>query len=219
MPWLTGTQTITITWGSSTETISVVVSTGAPHHLVVSGCAVVDAGSTCTYTWIIEDIRFNEMPALQAGTVSWSVENGNITSAGEFTGDHVGNWTINASSSVGVGGSFDIEVIYGAIGSVILTANVTEITADESVDFTVIRVDIRGNSNDITDTLSLSEWSALNGTFTEVDSRVIWTAWSKGTQWIEVEIEGETDRVTISVVDGAPVEMDLRVTGLSLIHI
>ncbi|MEE3029977.1 MAG: hypothetical protein VX331_02050, partial [Candidatus Thermoplasmatota archaeon] len=27
------------------------------------------------------------------------------------------------------------------------------------------------------------------------------------------EIEGETDRVTISVVDGAPVEMDLRVTG------
>lgn len=213
MPWLTGTQTITITWGSSTETISVVVSTGAPHHLVVSGCAVVDAGSTCTYTWIIEDIRFNEMPALQAGTVSWSVENGNITSAGEFTGDHVGNWTINASSSVGVGGSFDVEVIYGAIGSVILTSNVTEITADESVDFTVIRVDIRGNSNDITDTLSLSEWSALNGTFTEVDSRVIWTAWSKGTQWIEVEIEGETDRVTISVVDGAPVEMDLRVTG------
>ena len=112
MPWLTGTQTITITWGSSTETIPVVVSTGAPHHLVVSGCAVVDAGSTCTYTWIVEDIRYNEMPALQAGTVSWSVENGNITSAGEFTGDHVGNWTINASSSVGVSGSFDVEVVY-----------------------------------------------------------------------------------------------------------
>ena len=213
LPWLTGTQTITVTWGSSSATIPVVVSTGAPHHLVVSGCTVVDAGSTCTYTWIVEDIRFNEMPALQAGAVTWSVDNGNITSAGEFTGDHVGNWTITASSSVGVSGSFDIEVVYGAIGSVILTANVTEITADDSVDFTVIRVDVRGNSNDITETLSLTSWSTLNGTFSEVDSRIIWSAWSKGTQWVEVEVEGQTDRVTISVIDGVPVEMDLRVTG------
>ena len=30
-----------------------VVSTGAPHHLVVSGCSVVNAGSTCTYTWVV----------------------------------------------------------------------------------------------------------------------------------------------------------------------
>ncbi|MBA46441.1 MAG: hypothetical protein CMB31_07640 [Euryarchaeota archaeon] len=213
MPWLTGTQTITVTWGTSVETIPVVVSTGAPHHLVVSGCTVVDAGSTCTYTWIVEDIRFNEMPALQAGTVSWTVDNGNITSAGEFSGDHVGNWTINASSSVGVSGSFNVEVVYGAIGSVILTANTTEITADDSVDFTVIRVDVRGNSNDITETLSVDDWSSLNGTFSQYQSRVIWTAWSKGTQWVEVEVEGQTDRVSISVIDGAPVEMDLRVTG------
>ena len=213
MPWLTGTQTITVTWGSSTESISVIVSTGAPHHLVVSGCSVVSAGSTCTYTWVVEDIRFNEMPALQAGTVTWSVDNGNITSAGEFSGDHVGNWTITASSSVGVSGTIDVEVIYGAIGSVILTGNTTEITADDSVGFTVIRVDVRGNAKDITDDLGVESWTALNGSFSEVDSRVIWTAWSKGTQWVEVLVEGQTDRVTISVIDGVPIEMDLRVTG------
>ena len=165
-----------------------VVSTGAPHHLVVSGCSVVNAGSTCTYTWVVEDIRFNEMPALQAGTVTWSVDNGNITSAGEFTGDHVGNWTITASSSVGVSGTIDVEVIYGAIGSVILTGNATEITADDSVGFSVIRVDVRGNAKDITDDLGVESWTALNGSFSEVDSRVVCTAWSNGTQWVEVMV-------------------------------
>ena len=213
MPWLTGSQTITVTWGTSSETISVVVSTGAPHHLVVTGCSILTAGTTCTYTWVVEDVRFNQMPALQAGTVSWSVDNGNITSAGEFTGDHVGNWTLTASSSVGVSGSFGVEVTFGAIDHVILVAESTELTADESTGFTVTSVDVRGNTFQFPQ--ADGDWASNNGTFSEdANQNVSWMPWSKGQQWVQVSVSGViSNQVMISVIDGAPVEMDLRVTG------
>ena len=79
LPHLTGTQTITVSWGSNSVDIPVVVTVGAPHHLVISGCEIVLAGEICVYSWTVEDIRDNPMPALQAGTVSWSVDDGNIS--------------------------------------------------------------------------------------------------------------------------------------------
>ena len=68
LPHLTGTQTITVSWGSNSVDIPVVVTVGAPHHLVISGCEIVCfAGEICVYSWTVEDIRDNPMPALQAG--------------------------------------------------------------------------------------------------------------------------------------------------------
>ena len=151
------------------------------------------------------------MPALQAGTVSWSVDDGNISAQGDFSADRVGNWTVTASSSVGVSGSFDVEVIYGAISHVILVADTNEITADGEVTFNITRVDVRGNTHPVHP--PIANWSANNGSFNEFGESVSWTPWSKGQQWIQVTVEGVTDQVVISVQDGAPVELDIRVTG------
>ena len=211
LPHLTGTQTITVSWGSNSVDIPVVVTVGAPHHLVISGCEIVLAGEICVYSWTVEDIRDNPMPALQAGTVSWSVDDGNISAQGDFSADRVGNWTVTASSSVGVSGSFDVEVIYGAISHVILVADTNEITADGEVTFNITRVDVRGNTHPVHP--PIANWSANNGSFNEFGERVSWTPWSKGQQWIQVTVEGVTDQVVISVQDGAPVELDIRVTG------
>ena len=212
LPHLTGTQTVTVSWGSSSVNIPVVVTVGAPHHLVIAGCDIVLAGEICVYTWTVEDVRDNPMPALQAGTVSWSVDDGNISAQGDFSADRVGNWTITASSSVGVSGNFDVEVVYGAISHVILVADTNEITADGSVNFNVTRVDVRGNFHPVSP--QIENWSANNGTFgDEGTSGVYWVPWSKGQQWIQVTVEGVTDQIVISVLDGAPVELDIRVTG------
>ena len=93
----------------------------------------------------------------------------------------------------------------------ILVANTNEITADGEVSFNITRVDVRGNTHPVAP--PIGNWSANNGSFSDDTGAVYWTPWSKGQQWIQVSVEGVTDQIVISIQDGAPVELDIRVTG------
>jgi hypothetical protein len=207
-PWLSGTQNITVTWGVSSALIPVVITVGTPDYLEIQGCATVAAAENCTYTWTVHDWRGNLANPGLAETVTWSVNDGNISQSGFFVADHVGTQSINASSSTGIEGSFTVQVAHGEIQSIELTAANNSITADDSVSFVTVRIDIRGNRLPVD--LTAEEWSVSNGTMVPGEFPV-WTAWKKGQQWVEASIEGVSSRVYITVSDGAPIALDIRV--------
>jgi len=212
LPYLSGSQTVSATWDTTTIDIQVVVVVGTPDHLLITGCLSVAAGENCTYTWTVHDWRGNEAMASLAGTVTWSVDNGNITPVGGlFEADHVGNWTIRADASVGVNGSFSVEVGHGTIREIRLVANSTSITADDEISLQTTRVDVRGNEMLVV--LAMIGWTVSNGTVTTVDGNQTWTPWTKGQQWVEASLEGVSTRIHITVADGAPVSLEVRVRG------
>ena len=84
--------------------------------------------------------------------------------SGAFTGDQIGNWGIWVDSDLGISSSTSIEVTYGdiaelevtAVGptnTIIVTSSPTlesvYMTADDEVTFSVVRIDVQDNRQSI----------------------------------------------------------------------
>ena len=207
-PWLSGTHNITVTWDNESHLIPIVITVGTPDYLVITGCASIAAAENCTYTWEVRDWRGNIANPNLAATVTWSVDDGNISQQGLFVADHVGIHAINASSSIGIHGTFVVEVTHGAILEIELIANRTSITADDDISFSTVRIDIRGNRLSVV--LDPADWTVSNGSMVAGQTPE-WTPWTKGQQWVEASLEGVSSRVYITVSDGAPIALEARV--------
>ncbi|DAC08014.1 MAG TPA: hypothetical protein D7I09_08945 [Candidatus Poseidoniales archaeon] len=210
-PFISGAQTVDVSWGSITTTVNIDVLPGAPVDIVLNGCeGVIPAGTSCAVTHTVVDQHGNSMDVAFAGGLSWSTTNGNYSeSEMTFTADHVGSWTLTVISASGAQGSLELEVGHGNMASLELEVSATSITADDLVYLNTTRVDVRGNRLAVV--LPASNWTRIaDGSILE-GQPAVWSPSSRGAKIIEARYGAFTTSVTVSVSEGAMIHLTMVV--------
>ncbi|MEE2759314.1 MAG: DNRLRE domain-containing protein, partial [Candidatus Thermoplasmatota archaeon] len=223
-PWTAGQQYLNATWSfQPTISVPITVNVGAPNYFEIVATSQIEAGNTTGFTVDVFDQRGNQMDSSLSGTLTWGAENGAMDNAtGSFTGDQIGNWNVWVDSDLGISSSTSIEVTYGDIAELEVTATgptnvilVTSsptlesiyLTADDNVSFAVVRIDVQGNRESVD--LPITGWTWLNGQF-EAGPPSIWDAANQGSSWVKASLEGFDVVIPMSVEHGLPVEIDAR---------
>ena len=226
VPWTTGQQFLNISWQSQTISIPITVTVGVPDYFEIFGDSTIEAGNSSTYDFTIHDWRGNQMDRSNAGPITWGAVNGDMdNSTGTFTGDSIGEWTIWVEDSYWqISSTFIVTVNYGdiddlkviAIGpnTIIVTSTPTtskvDLTADESVTFTTIRIDVKGNEETVF--VPLSSWSSSDelSVFSDNSSNypIKWDASKPGLQTVTVSLEGVSVTIPMNVEHGIPVRIE-----------
>ena len=230
VPWTSGQQYINVTWGAQTVSVMLTVNVGVPDYFVITGANTIEAGNTTTLDFNVFDHRDNAVPQAAAGTWIWGASNGAMDNAtGAFTGDAFGDQTVWVESLDGIRAEHTMTVTYGditdmeitAVGpenTIIVTSEPTAesiaMTADESVTFNIIRIDVQGN-REVVD-LPAEAWIWSNGTLA-VGPPTVWNAWENGPQWVRATLEGVEVLLPMAVDHGIPVLVEARTTDLLLV--
>ena len=204
IPWTTGTQTIMVTWGLQSKVITVLVSSGPAVRLVIADGVVMDAGDIHQYFLLeVQDVKGNVLPHDQAGNLTWQAQGGMINSTGAYAARQIGNWTVRLLSDNGATGTGTVQVTFGRLADIEITASALNVTADEFVTLTLEAVDIHGNRQPLT--VPLGNWTTVtNGTLLVKQAGVYtWTPWATGDHLFVVEHAGSTDSVGLRVFHGA----------------
>ena len=223
-PWATGQQYLNATWSfQPTISVPITVTVGAPNYFEIVAASEIEAGNTTNFAVNVFDQRGNQMDSGLGGVLTWGAENGAMDNAsGAFTGDQIGNWGIWVDSDLGISSSTSIEVTYGdiaelevtAVGptnTIIVTSSPTlesvYLTADDEVTFSVVRIDVQDNRQSID--LPITGWTWLNGQF-QAGPPSTWDAANQGSSWVKATLEGFEVVIPMSVEHGLPVQIDAR---------
>ena len=212
-PYTVGGQTVTVTWGTTSIVVNILVELGAPTDIELTGCAgVVPAGTECEITTTLYDQFGNVIPLTEAGALSYSVNDGFYSEATSmYFANTVGTWQLSLTSAIGLSDSITIQTGHGQMASLEITPSVWDITADEVVFLNTTRIDIQGNRLPVV--LPLANWTsiddgALNIT---VDHPVQWIPNGLGGRVITAQYETTFASITINVSKGVMVDMVLIV--------
>jgi len=212
-PYAVGGQTVTVTWGTTSIVVNILVELGAPADIELTGCAgVVPAGTECEITTTLYDQFGNVIPLSEAGALSYSVNDGFYSEATSmYFANTVGTWQLSLTSAIGLSDSITIQTGHGQMASLEITPSVWDITADEVVFLNTTRIDIQGNRLPVV--LPLANWTsiddgALNIT---VDHPVQWIPSGLGGRVITAQYETKFASITINVTKGVMVDMVLIV--------
>jgi len=200
-PTTVGLDTVTVMWQSLFATTDVDVSAGSASIISIQPNLSVASGEQVALVYTVSDRLGNPLPNGAAGAVSWETENGFIDGVGIFTGDLVGSWRVNATSTSGASGHTYIEVTPGELSSIELVAPNSSQAADQPVLLIVNWHDIRGNIVPVR--IPLSNWTAEDGNFRMTPEGVEWLPRREGDWNVGVHIEGQWANTTISVVHGS----------------
>jgi hypothetical protein len=220
-PQSVGNHTISVTWDTTTIEVPIEVIGGQATSLVLTGCdADIPAGITCVLVWKLYDQFNNELNISVAGNLSWSIENGTFDDvSGVYEGYAVGDYTIELNSEIGLSDQVSFSVLYGQIAQLVVTVSNSTVTADDVVNLTTTRVDVKGN--EIAVNLPAENWSVDDGILTP-GLITIWSPVnrSSGTV-ITASYEGLQTQVVIIVIQGALQDLELLVensvaTGMEL---
>ena len=223
-PWTAGQQYLNATWSfQPTISVPITVNVGAPAYFHIVGDSSIEAGNTTGFTVDVFDQCGNQMDSSLSGVLTWGAENGLMdNSTGSFTGDHVGTWNVWVDSDLGIHSDHTMEVTYGdiadlevtAVGptnTIIVTSSPTldsiSLTADDDVTFDVVRIDVQGNRESID--LSISGWTWLNGQV-NAGSPTTWDASNQGSSWVKATLEGLDVIIPMAVDHGLPVSIEAR---------
>ncbi|MEE3310822.1 MAG: DNRLRE domain-containing protein, partial [Candidatus Thermoplasmatota archaeon] len=230
VPWTAGTQWMNVSWGSQSVSIEITVNTGAPSYFIVTGDSMVEAGNTTTLDIEVYDQKGNMKDTSTSGTLTWGAENGAMdNSTGTFTGDQIGTWRMWVDSDLGIHADYWLEVIYGDIADVEVTAvgpsntiivtssptlDSITLTADDLVTFSVVRIDVQGNRESVD--LPIDAWTWLNGQV-NAGTPTTWDAAEQGSSWVKATLEGLDVVIPMAVNHGHPVSIEARTTNLVLV--
>ena len=103
-PYAVGGQTVTVTWGTTSTVVNILVELGAPADIELTGCSgVVPAGTECEITTTLYDQYRNIIPLTEAGALSYSVNDGLYSEATSmYFADTVGMWQLSLTSAIGL---------------------------------------------------------------------------------------------------------------------
>jgi len=230
LPWSTGTQWMNVSWGSQSVSIQITVNTGAPSYFIITGDTTIEAGNTTTLNIEVYDQKGNPKDVSSSGTLTWGAQNGAMdNSSGAFTGDQIGTWNVWVDSDLGIHSERSIDVTYGDISDVevtavgpsntiIVTSSPTlesiSMTSDDSVTLNVVRIDVQGNRETVD--LPISGWTWLNG-MVNAGSPTTWDAAEQGSSWVKASIEGVDVVIPMAVDHGIPVTIEARTTNNILV--
>ncbi len=223
LPWTAGTQWMNVSWGTQSVSIEITVNTGAASYFIITGDSMIEAGNTTSFDIEIYDQKGNQKDRSSSGTLTWGAENGVMNNAtGSFMGDQIGTWSVWVDSDLGIHSDSSIDVTYGAMmdmevtatgpsNTIIVTSSPTfdsiSMTADDMVTFDVIRIDIQGNRESIV--LPLAGWTSLNGQV-NAGPPTTWDASTQGQSWVKATLEGFDVVIPMSVDHGFAVSIEAR---------
>ncbi|MDE0557975.1 MAG: DNRLRE domain-containing protein, partial [Candidatus Poseidoniaceae archaeon] len=202
-PHESGTQTVTVTWGTQSVDVVISVDTGTPAYFELTGCeGTVPAGEWCDITHLLYDQYGNLLNITQAGLLTWSTNDGNYSELnGQYFPDHLGIWNLTLTSISGASAQIEITVGHGEMQSLELAVSSTSITADELVYINTTRIDVRGNR--LVVTLPIENWTKVADGNLTAGETATWNPVSRGSKLLEAKYESITADVTITVTEGA----------------
>ncbi len=215
-PVTAGSQSVDVTWQSSTITVNIEVVPGAPDQILLSGCTgTVPAGTTCDVTHVVVDQHGNAMDVADAGGLTWSTTDGNYSESGmTYEADHVGTWVLSVSSASGASGSLDITVGHGEMAGLEVSASSLSITADELVYLNTTRIDVRGNR--LLVVLPEDNWTRIADGSLLAGQPAVWSPTSRGAKIVEARYETFLASVSIAVSQGEMVQLVMVVDSVDV---
>ena len=208
-----------------TEGKSVTTPCGGPsntHSITIlpPGPVTVPADQSRIFSATLKDASGNTL----GGTPDWSVSDGSINPQGGgdaiYYPNTVGNHTVWACAADAIA-SIQVIVTIGATENIELIGNKNNVTADETVEFLVMKIDSRGNSAPLfvpSSGWTIPEGSGLNvlpgfetttGVF--VHQPAVWYPGPIGTYEIQVSVDGLHASWDVNVSRGVGVDLVIEV--------
>ncbi len=191
---------------------------------------MIEAGNTTSLDIEVYDQKGNQKDRSSSGTLTWGAANGAMDNAtGAFTGNQIGTWTVWVDSDLGIHSERSIDVTYGDIADVEVTAvgpsntiivtssptlDSISMTSDDLVTLNVVRIDVQGNRETVD--LPISGWTWLNGVV-NAGSPSTWDAADQGSSWVKASIEGINVVIPMAVNHGIPISIEARAQNLVLV--
>ena len=160
----------------------------------------IQSGTTLHVIPIAKDSFGNEVDLSEVGTLSWSVENGTISTSGLYFAGAPGLWNITVNSSSGASGQGSIRVLPAQATGLSIGIENNVVRAGSIVSLAAIRADVLGNNGEVY--LPLSNWTVPSGSLYVEDSTVKWIPSAIGNWTIGVEDQGFSATIQISVILG-----------------
>lgn len=207
MPSVIGSSELVATWFELETIVTINIVAGAPSTLLFLDDLITQSGTHLQINPILVDSLGNEMDLSLAGQLFWDIEDGSISSSGDYIASQPGRWNLSINSSSGANGSTTVKVLPGpAVGLSIDLGNQT-IRAGVPIVLVAIREDILGNFAPLD--LSISNWTVSTGSLAVLGSDIIWTPSSIGLSIIGVQDQGFSETINIDVSYGPASSLDL----------
>ena len=207
MPSVLGSTNLVATWFELETVVTMNVIAGAPEKLLFNDELITQSGTHLQITPTLVDSLGNSMALSLAGQLFWDVEDGSISSSGDYIASQPGVWNISLNSSSGANGSTTVKVLPGpAVGLSIDLGNQT-IRAGIPVVLVAIREDTWGNFAQMD--LPIENWTVSTGALGTSGDDIIWTPYSIGPTIIAVEDQGFSSTVTFDVDYGPASSLDI----------
>lgn len=195
-----GTCIITAYWNELSNSIHLNATAGTPAKIVFGDNFIVKSGQSIELQPQLQDEWGNQLDLSNAGTLSWQMESGTVTSGWIYIGDIPGIWNISVSSTSGATGYVNITVRPATIESLELQQPSSVILAGEEIELQVIRTDIFGHQTNSTP--PLANWTLYDGSLRQQNGKIIWSPNQVGNWTISVSDEGYQDSIQVEVIHG-----------------
>ena len=210
-PYSVGGQTVTVTWGTTSIIVNILVELGAPTSIEMTGCSgVIPAGTECEITTTLYDQFGNTIPLTEAGALSYTVNDGLYDEATSmYFADTVGIWQLSVTSAIGLSDSIAIQTGHGQMSSLEIVPSSWDITADEIVFLNTTRIDVQGNRLPVV--LPLENWTSVSDGALNItpDHPIQWIPNGLGGRVLTAQYETISESITINVSKGVMDDMVL----------
>jgi len=195
-----GNTTLRAIWLELETQIPIAVVPGTPTSIEIPFGLTVQSGSVLQVVPTAYDSHGNEVGLSKVGVLTWSIENGSISSTGLISGGAPGLWNLTVSSSVGANGSGTVRVLPAQATGLSIEINSTDVRAGSPVVLTAIRSDILGNNGEIL--LPVSNWSVPTGSLSLDEDKIVWNSSRIGTWTVGVSDQGFSATIQVEVRQG-----------------
>ncbi len=206
-PGKIGNTTLRAIWLELETPIDVQIVAGAPAYLEIPYGLTVQSGSVLHIIPTAYDSHGNEVELSKVGAITWSLENGTISSDGIMSGGEPGLWNLTATTMVGANGSGVVRVLPAQATGLSIELNNSDVRAGSPVILSAIRADVLGNNGEIL--LPVSNWTVPTGSLASNGENVVWVPSRIGTWTLAVNDQGYSATIEVEVRQGI-------ISGLSI---
>jgi len=207
MPSVIGSSELVATWFELETIVILNIVAGAPSQLLFADDLITQSGTHLQITPTLVDSFGNTMDISLAGQLFWDVEDGSISSSGDYIASQPGLWNLSINSSSGANGSATVRVLPAPAVGLSIDLNNQSIRAGIPILLIAIREDTLGNFAQLE--LPISNWTVSTGSLAISGNDIIWTPYSIGSSIIAVEDQGFSVTLPVEVGYGPASSVDI----------
>jgi hypothetical protein len=207
MPSAIGSSELVATWFELETIVTLNIVAGAPLQLLFTDDLITQSGTHLQIIPTLVDSFGNMMDLSLAGQLFWDVEDGSISSSGDYIASQPGLWNLSINSSSGANGSAIVKVLPAQAVGLSIDLDNQSIRAGVPIVLIAIREDTLGNFAQLE--LPISNWTVSTGSLAISGTDIIWTPYSIGPSIIAVEDQGFSETLIAEVGYGPASSLDI----------